>query len=143
LRWLSDSDPAAVREETLLTLPRPWQRDKSVAGKPLTLGKQEFARGIGVHARSELTFAVPEGFDLFLATVGIDASTQGRGDCIVKVLLDGEEAFAQRLKGTDSPVQIKIELKKAKQLTLVVEPGADLDFADHLNWCDARWLKSK
>lgn len=143
VKYVSDVEPDLVREEPILTLAMPWQRDKSVGGKPLTLGKRTYARGIGVHSRSELTFAIPEGFDRFIVTVGIDAETLGRGDCEVKVLLDNREAISQRVKGGEAPSDLQVELKGAKRMTLLVEPGMDLDLADHLDWCDARWMKTK
>lgn len=141
--WLSDLDPASVKEETILTLARPWQRDRSVTGKTLTLGTKAFSRGLGVHSRSELTYEVPDGFDLFVATVGIDASAGGKGDCQFE-LLDGNRSLWQlRIKGSDSGQSVSVELKGVKQLTLLVDPGSDFDLGDHADWCDARFLKSK
>jgi len=141
--YLSELEPAAVREETLLTIARPWQKDRSVSGKTLTLAGQAFPRGLGVHARSELVFDVPEGFDVLAATVGIDASTGGRGDCDFAVLGDDRPLWSQRIKGSDAPQSVRVELRGVKKVTLRVEPGADFDFGDHADWCDARFLKSK
>jgi hypothetical protein len=143
LTYLSDLDPVAEREETILTLPKPWQRNRSVSGKPLTLGNQTFASGLGVHARSELEFEVPAGFDLFVATVGIDAAAQGKGDCEFTVVGDGKSLWSQRVRATDAPLPIRIEIKGIKRLTLRVDPGVDFDLGDHGDWCDARLLKSK
>jgi len=143
LTYLSDLDPVAVKEETIFTPSRPWQRDRSVSGKTLTLGNRSFARGLGVHAKSELTFEVPDGFDLFVVTVGIDAAAQGKGDCDFEVLGDNAKLWSQRIKGTDAPQAVRLELKGAKRLTLRVNTGADFDLGDHADWCDARFLKSK
>jgi hypothetical protein len=141
LAYLSDLEPATVREEAVLTLPKPWQRDRSVGGKTLTVGGKTFTRGIGVHAQSELTYEVPDGFDTFVATVGIDAETQGRGDCEVAVLGDDRALWNQRIKATEAPQQVQVSLRGVKRLTLRVLPGADFDLGDHLDWCDARLLK--
>ena len=141
--YLSDADPLEVREETILTAARPWQRDRSVSGRTLTLGNRVYPRGIGVHAKSELEFEVPAGFDLFVATVGIDASVQGKGDCEFEVLGNNRSLWSQRIKGTDAPQPIRVELKGVKRLVLRVNAGADFDLGDHANWCDARFLKSK
>jgi hypothetical protein len=139
--YLSDLEPTRVREETVLTLPQPWRRDRSVSGKPLVLGDITYARGLGVHASSELVFDVPEGFDTFVALVGIDAATQRRGDCEVQVLGDDHSLWSQRIKGTDAAQTVNVDLRGSKQITLRVQAGADFDLADHLNWCNARLLK--
>lgn len=143
LEYLSDLDPESVKEETIFTLARPWQRDRSVTGKTLTLGARAFARGLGVHSRSELTFEVPEGFDLFVATVGIDSGAGGKGDCEFELLDGNRSIWQKRIKGGDAPEAVRVELKGVKQLTLLVSPGADFDLGDHADWCDARFLKSK
>jgi alpha-galactosidase len=141
--FLSDLKPTAEEQQAIATIARPWQRDKSVMGKPLTLGSRVFEKGIGVHSRSSLAFDVDEGFDVLAATIGIDAETGGKGDCVFTVLGDGRPLFTQQMKG-DSPAQdISVPLGGARQLTLLVEPGADLDLADHADWCDARLIKSK
>jgi hypothetical protein len=41
------------------------------------------------------------------------------------------------------PADIKLPITGCQRLTLLVEPGAGLDLADHANWCDARLIKNK
>ena len=149
LIFLSDLEPLAVKEEPIFTPPAPWKRDRSVAGNALQLAGQKYEKGLGVHARSELAFAVPAESNLFLATIGIDDETRresgnrlaAAGDCEFRVLGDDRELFAARLKSSQPPQAIRLELRNVKRLTLIVEPGEDFDFADHADWCDARFLK--
>ena len=141
--FLSDLKPSAAEQQAIATIARPWQRDKSVLGKPLTLGTRAFEKGIGVHSRSSLTFDVDDRYDLLAATIGIDAETGGKGDCVFTVLGDGQPLYSQRVKGDEPARDISVPLGGVKQLTLLVEPGADLDLADHANWCDVRVIKSK
>jgi hypothetical protein len=126
-----------------VTLPRQWQRDKSVMGKPLTLGSRVFEKGIGVHARSSLTYAAEGKYDLLVAVIGIDAETGGKGDCIFTVLGDGQPLFTQRMKGVDAAQEVSVPIDGIQDIVLVVEPGADLDLADHADWCDVRFIKNK
>lgn len=141
--YLSDLKPLEVEESTLLTLPRPWQRDKSVMARPLTLGQRVFGKGIGVHARSRLTFAAAGKFDVLAATIGIDAQAGGKGDCVFSVLGDGQSIFTQRVKGNDPPQDVKLDISRYTQITLLVEPGEGLDLGDHADWCDVRMIKNK
>jgi hypothetical protein len=141
--FLSDLKPTSVEESALVTLTRPWRRDANVLGKPLTLGGKVFDKGIGVHARSSLTFAAAGQYDTLAAVIGIDAAAGGKGDCVYSVLGDGQPIFTKRVKGSDPPQEIRLEISRCEQVTLLVEPGADLDLADHANWCDARFIKAK
>lgn len=141
--YLSDLKPTLVKQHAIVTLPRPWQKDRSVTGKMLTLGGKAFEKGIGVHAHNELTFDVPEEFDELAATVGIDASAGGKGDCLFEIHVDSQRVWNQRLRGSDAPQELKVPLRNAKQITLVVLPGAELDLADHADWADVRLLKNK
>ena len=143
IAFLSDLKPIAVEQEAIVTLPRPWQRDKNVLGRPLKIGDRQFEKGIGVHARSSLTFAADGNYDVLAAIVGIDAATGGKGDCNFTVLADGQPLWTRRVKGTDPPHEVRVDLKRASQVTLLVEPGADLDLADHANWCDVRFIKNR
>ena len=155
LQFVSDLNPIEVKESAIATLVRPWQRDRSVSGKPLTLPLPQgqlvsgqptsvsFSKGIGAHARSELTFELPKTFDFLAGTIGIDAATEGRGDCVVSVLGDRKELWKQRIRGGEAPVALKLDVTGVRRLTLLVEPGEDLDLADHVDWCDLRLIRKK
>jgi hypothetical protein len=141
--FLSDLKPVSVDESAVVTLSRPWQRDKNVLGKPLVLAGKSYDKGIGVHARSSLTFAAGQKYDTLAAVIGIDAATGGKGDCVFTVLGDGQPIFTKRMKGNDPPQDLAVEIRQYDQVTLLVEPGADLDLADHANWCEVRFIKAK
>jgi hypothetical protein len=141
--FLSDLKPASVEEGAVITISRPWQRDKNVMARPLVLGTKTYDKGIGVHARSSLTFAAGGKYDTLAAVIGIDAGTGGKGDCIFTVLGDGQPLFTKRVKGNEPPQEISVEIARASEVTLLVEPGADLDLADHANWCEVRFIKAK
>jgi hypothetical protein len=141
--YLSDLKPVSVKQQAFVTLPRPWQRDRSVTGKPLTFGGRTFEKGIGVQSQNELTFDVPGDFDVLGATIGIDADALGKGDCQFEIHVDGTRVFSERIRGGEEPKDINIPLNRAKQVTLVVLPGAELDLADHADWADVRFLKNK
>jgi hypothetical protein len=140
LKFLSDLEPSKVVEEPLVTLHRPWQKNRSVAGGPLTLKGRTFESGVGVHSRCHLTFLLDQQGEKLLAVIGIDDATNGRGDCDFVVLGDGRELFRKRVTARDAPQAINVDIQSVRQLTLAVEPGQDLDLADHADWCDARIL---
>ncbi len=147
LRYLSDLDPVGVEQRTLFTLQRDWQRDRSVQQNTLAIRDHqtgqifEFRKGLGTQAYTRVDFANAENYQTFLATVGIAAETQGRGDCQMQVLGDGVELWSARVKGTDAPRDIEVDIRGVNQISLVVDFGESLDLSDHANWCNARLVK--
>ncbi|MCH7728325.1 MAG: NPCBM/NEW2 domain-containing protein [Planctomycetes bacterium] len=104
---------------------------------------REFAKGLGTHSRCLLSFKIDSAYNIFAATIGIDAETQGRGDCVFVVLGDGKELYRQRVSGHDEPRDVQVDVAGIDQVTLLVEPGVELDLADHADWCDARFIRLK
>jgi len=141
--FVSDLEPAAVVERALVTFPWRWRRDRSVLGRPLTLGRTVYEKGLGVHALCRLTYALDGGYDLFAATLGLDAETGGRGDCVFVVLADGRELLRRRVRGAEAPVPVRVPVAGVRRLTLAVEAGENLDLADHADWCDARLIRKR
>jgi len=149
LVYLSDVTPVEVREKTDFTVQRSYQNDKSITGKPLRISSAdgqsvtEFRKGVGAQSTSELTFANLKKFSHFRATLGIDVDANGRGDCDVVVRGDGIELFRKRIQASDVPQEVDVEIGDINEVTLGVYPGHNFDLADHLDWCDARFLKTK
>ena len=141
--FLSDLDPVKVEQQPLVTFAAPWRRDRSVVGGPLRLADRLYEKGLGVHSRCRLTYDLGGRYDVFAATIGVDASTGGRGDCVFEVHADGKELFSKRMTGKDEPHDVRLPVKGANRLTLAVEWGEDLDLADRADWCDARVLKEE
>jgi hypothetical protein len=141
--FLSDLKPTAEEQQALVTLPRPAQRDKNVLAKPLMIGTKTYDKGLGVHARSSLSFAAEGKWDALAATIGLDAAAGGKGDCVFSVLADGQAVFTRRIKGTDAPHDISVPIAGKEQIVLLVEPGEGLDLGDLADWCDVRFIKNR
>lgn len=128
----------------------PWQRDTNAGDSGrLRIRGQEFRKGIGVHARSSLTFAIDGGFSRFQAILGIDdhairlTGQDPVGNVSFAVLGDGKTL--ERKEGVTSrtaPVSLSVDIKGVKELTLLVDFGEDRsgqgDFAD---WALARIIR--
>jgi len=139
--FLSDLDPVEVDQQPLVTFAGPWRRDRNVVGGPLTLGDRVYEKGLGVHSRCRLVYDLGGRYDVFAATIGVDASAGGRGDCVFKVHADDKELLAKRMTGAGKPHTVRLPIKGASRLALTVEWGEDMDLADRADWCDARLLK--
>ncbi len=121
------------------------QRDHSVGRRTIRMGDTVYLRGLGTHTPSTITFEVPAGYDSFVATVGIDKGTNGRGRARASVELDGREVFRSPvLSGADADqVTIDVPLGAASRLTLKAEPTADGRRFDHVNWALAAIVKAR
>jgi hypothetical protein len=141
--FLSDLKPIRQTSSGIVTLPTwPIVADKSVMGNAITIRGKIYERGLGTHANASIIYNVGS-YDVFAATIGIDDETNGRGDCVFKVIVDGKEKLAQRMTGKDKARTIRVPVDDANRIELRVEAGEDLDLADHANWADARLIREK
>ncbi len=148
--YLSDRVPRKVEEGIPFSGYFPWtyKRDRNVLGGPLRIGRETYRKGIGVHSRSALTFAIEPGDLVFRAEVGIDVvgrpveDNPQAGSVRFVTLLDGEEAWRSGDVGwADLPVSVELPLRGHSELTLLVEMGLGLHVLDRANWGDARVLR--
>lgn len=148
LVYLSDLEPVSAQQRAMFTNERPWRRDRSIEGNLLTLFDPEqrqkirFDKGVGTHSWSSLVFANDRLLDRFMAIVGIDSETNGRGNCMMIVRGDGIELWSGQVTGMSGPQSIDVEIRGIQTVELEVVPGEDFDLADHANWCNARFVKS-
>ncbi|HYF48433.1 MAG TPA: NPCBM/NEW2 domain-containing protein [Planctomycetota bacterium] len=134
--WLSGVKPAKSVHVPMFDSEFPARMDSSVGRHDMQIGTLPIERGIGVHSKSEIEFALNGQPSRFVALAGIDASTKGRGQVIARVLADGKEVWkSQAIAGNDEAQVIGVDLGPAKTLTLVVDYGPDGDDSgDHFNW---------
>ena len=135
--WLSSVKPAKSEHVPAFDAAFPARADLSCDGQIMGLGGVACDRGWGVHSRSELVFAIETvPGRRFVALVGIDDETKGRGDAEARVLLDGKEVWKSGpLKPGAPPEEVSIPLETTRQLTLVADFGPDGDDSgDHVDW---------
>ncbi|WP_295820437.1 NPCBM/NEW2 domain-containing protein [uncultured Deinococcus sp.] len=113
-------------------------------GRPLTIGQNVYARGLGVHANSTVTYDLGGACQAFTAVVGIDDETQGRGSAAFAVYGDGKLLYGSGRvpavsPGTqEPPVIARADVTGVHALKLVVTDGGDGKTFDHADWADAR-----
>ena len=143
LLFLSDLKPTqAIHRPLLVALPREWKADRNVVGGRLVLGKKTYAKGIGVQSFSRLAFDRDKRFGTLAVTIGIDDDAHGPASCVFVIEGDDKELLRQKISTGDKPKAVRVDVSGATKIKLIVEPGDDLDLADHANWCDARLLKT-
>jgi small nuclear ribonucleoprotein (snRNP)-like protein len=147
IAWLSDLNPIRTEQQTQFVAARDWQRDRSLLGNPLRLKFNsstrihEFDKGIGTRSFTSIVFGNDNNYSQFRAVVGIDVETDGHGDCVMVVEGDGIRLWSQRVRATDDPLPIVVDITGIREIALIVLPGEDFDLADHADWADARFTR--
>ena len=144
LQFVSDLSPKSIEYQPIVTFPRLYQKDRNVSGGVLTLKDQSirtFEKGIGVPSNSKLTYQLNKEFKTLCTTVGIDTETAGHGSCVFVIRGDDKELARVSRNGTDEAKKVEVNVEGIQILQLIVEAGADLDLADHANWCDLCLLR--
>jgi hypothetical protein len=140
---LSDLEPAKYEHRPYLGVTWPLVKDAAATGQPLRLQGDTFEKGLGAQASCKVTYKLDGKYERFDVVVGIDEpSRRGRAKVAIEVegkridLNDGKELTAQT-----SPIAVRLDVKKAGVLTLIVEAGAFGDVQANVNWAKARLIK--
>lgn len=127
----------------------PTRKDKSCGGNAIKLWngteEQTFKKGLGSHARSEIVYDLEgKGYETFESYAGVDREAYKdthEADITFKVYVDGvEKATSALMKDNTEMHHFKVDIKGAKKLKLVMEPGTH-NWSDHGDWADAKVLK--
>ncbi len=114
------------------------QRDRSVTGKPLSIGGKVFATGLGVHADSDLFFLLKGESQSFRAMVGVDDAPERSGTVVFEVWADGEKLFdSGTMKKGDPALLVTVPLAGKKILRLHAGDAGDGKNYDHADWAEA------
>ena len=137
--YLSDLKPANYKHEPYLDAGWELKADRNVLGEPLRMDGVEYAKGLGMHSQSLVTYDLGGKYQSFRATIGLDDAAGDRGSVVFVVEVDGNEVFrSQPYTGRDKAIPLSpIPLAGAKQLTLKILFAEFGDVLDYANWCDA------
>ncbi|MFJ3727993.1 sulfatase-like hydrolase/transferase [Streptomyces sp. NPDC090045] len=126
----------------------PVERDRSNGrnaagdGTPISFGGVTYAKGLGVHAPSEIVYHLGGAADRFTALVGIDDFSKNQaatGATKASVRGDGKVLFTSgKLTGAAGPVRVDLDVRGVKLLHLVVEDANSNSAFDHTSWALAR-----
>jgi alpha-galactosidase len=123
----------------------PVERDSSNGetragdGNPITLGGTVYAKGLGVHAPSDVAYYTAGTCTSLTATVGIDDEKKNsKGSVRFLVLADGKQvADSGVVTSTSGGHPLSADVTGAQEVHLVVTDGGDGNDSDHADWADA------
>ena len=123
----------------------PVERDRSNGesaagdGLPLTLNGVVYAKGLGVHAASDVRYALAGKCSTLTASVGLDDEVGTAGSVVFQVYGDSTLLYSSgAMTGATATRTVNVTLTGRNQLRLVVTDGGNGFNFDHADWADAR-----
>ena len=108
-------------------------------GPPIILNGVAYAKGLGAHSFSSITYQLDGGYDRFLSDVGVDDEAGSNGTVNFQVYLDNVLAYESGNLNGESPTEsIDLDVSGKNELTLVVTDADNSIYYDHADWAGAR-----
>ncbi|MCN9240342.1 NPCBM/NEW2 domain-containing protein [Streptomyces sp. RY43-2] len=108
-------------------------------GHPITIGGTVYAKGLGVHAESDVAFYTGGLCSTVSARVGVDDEKGGAGTVAFEIRADDTKAAATGVLTNAMPAQqLTADVTGAQVVHLVVTDGGDGIDSDHADWADAK-----
>ncbi|EDL54468.1 hypothetical protein VSAK1_16042 [Vibrio mediterranei AK1] len=114
-------------------------------GTTISIGGQTFAKGLGVHANSTITYTISAGqYSRFTASVGVDDEVGNSGSVVFQVELDGVLYYqSATLTGSDNAESVSVDIPvDATAITLKANDAGNGNGYDHASWGDAKLLQN-
>ena len=119
-------------------------KNRSIAGRTLSIGGRRYATGVGVHPPSRIAIDTRGAASRFHAAVGVDDGVGDKSGTVeFQVYGDGEILWKSGLvRGRDGAKQVDLRLDGVRRLELVVTSAGRYSEAhlDHADWADA-WIE--
>jgi alpha-galactosidase len=132
-----------LSDRTALSATNGWgpvELDRSVNGqaagdgRTLTVGGTTYAKGLGTHASSSITYHLGGRCSAFTTDVGVDDEVTA-GRVVFQVWLDGRKvADSGYVTGSQGTARLTADLTGATTLLLAVSDGGDGITSDHADW---------
>ena len=111
-------------------------------GRPITLEGVVYAKGLGVHAASDVRLDLGGNFARFTSDIGVDDEVNGSGSVVFRVYADAALIYQSPTRRGNSPtLSIDLDVSDASELRLNVTNANDGTAYDHADWAGARLVR--
>lgn len=111
----------------------------------IRLRGREYSRGLCIHSRTEISWALDQRFSSFDCIAGIDDEVAFNGLYKVSLKISGDERvlFEQIIATTDEPLSLHLPVDGVSTLTILVDFGDNDSTCDWLDLADAKLIIAK
>jgi NPCBM/NEW2 domain len=141
--FLSDMTPVDVVEKPTISsaFKKSYARDRNLDDGSLSIEDQIYTKGLAIHARTELTYALDGKYQKFEAVLGMDSAVESDGQPIVKIEADGRPLFSGVVTRNDKHRDLHFPVKGVRLLRIVVTSSGPVDFGDLVELGNAKLSK--
>jgi alpha-galactosidase len=108
-------------------------------GNTITLNGTTYAKGLGVHANSEIRYNLGGNYTRFTAAIGVDDEVGSNGTVVFQVWADGVKLYDSGvMNGSTATKNVDVDITGKSELTLIVTDGGDNINYDHADWANAK-----
>jgi hypothetical protein len=141
---LTELEPREVQQVPFFDRMIPYRVNESLSGGPILLRDGKHSRGISVHAKTVLTYAIGGRFQRFRAKLGFQLPEGELGDASIRVLGDDKPLFVRTSFRGDGPVEpLDLDVSGVETLTLAVDFGRREDIGDRVVWADPTLIRTE
>ncbi len=115
----------------------------SADGRTITLNGLTYAKGLGVHAASDIVYSLTGGntYTEFRSDIGVDDEVGNSGSVIFQVYVDNVLRYTSpTMTGSSSTQSIVVPVSGASTLRLVVTDAGNGNAFDHADWANAKLI---
>lgn len=111
----------------------------------IRLRGREFSKGLCIHSRTEITWALDQKFTALDFLIGVDdeVAFNGAHSVAIKIAGDGNVLFEKLIATTDEPIPVRLPLDGISTLSVLVDFGDNDSTCDWLDLADARLVIAK
>ncbi|WP_162257911.1 NPCBM/NEW2 domain-containing protein [Kitasatospora sp. Root107] len=119
------------------------QKNKSIDGNPIRLNGTAYAKGIGTHANSTVTYTLNGAYARFRSDVGIDDEVNANATVKFEIWGDGVKLYETPAAMTPSSAtqSIDISITGVNSLVLKATDAGDGINSDHADWAGAALVR--
>lgn len=131
---------ATEEQQQLLFGPR---RDITIQRQSkLRLRGREFSKGLCIHSKSEMSWALDQKYRSFECLAGIDDEVASNGTHAVQLIIRGDDKvlFDRMITSTDEPIPVQLSVEGISTLHVTVDYGDGESICDWLDLADAKLL---
>jgi hypothetical protein len=137
LNFLSDLEPIKVLERSGSGLISRYRRDRNLDDGAIQVSGKSYAKGLALHAHTELEYNLDGKYKELKALVGVDEQVGGDSRAVLTIECDEVKVFQEEIS-RKTVKALALKIKDVNKLRIIVSSKNVLDLHDHVTLADAK-----